>query len=147
MGLPQANVLQVRQVDVVARDADTLRPTKVRRLSEEPAASIRKRPKPPVVDVGGRGPPLKLKRERDKENEPQASSSTPVHVVAGSSSTAKRLGDYSAFKGRGRYAKDVASWVDFLLLPVCDSPDLVVMAVLKIPSTRSMLLILPGMED
>lgn len=137
---PQTNVF--RQVDVVARDADTLRPTKVRRLSGEAATSstsTRKPPKPPAVDLE-KGCSLKVKREGDKEN-------SPARVVAGSGSAAKRLGDYSAFKGRGRYAKDVTSWVDRLLLPAYDPPDLIVMAVLKIPSMRSMLLIPREMED
>lgn len=93
MPIPKAAPDNRRRSDigVVSHDAETLRPLKMRRLSANelraPETSSKSAGKRKAID-----PPT----------------STPQNVTT---TGQKRIDDYSAFKGRGRYAKDSGSYV------------------------------------
>ncbi|GLB40862.1 putative DNA repair protein endonuclease SAE2/CtIP C-terminus [Lyophyllum shimeji] len=92
---------------VVSRDAVSLQPTKIRRLSDEHARSsamTSSTPKPKEIQ------PNEPSTEKGKGKVVQAPVSTPANSVR--TSGQKRMEDYSAFKGRGRYAKDVKAIKD-----------------------------------
>ncbi|KAF8066545.1 DNA repair protein endonuclease SAE2/CtIP C-terminus-domain-containing protein [Lyophyllum atratum] len=85
---------------VVSRDIDSLQPTKMRRLSDEHN---------PSSALGSATPTLKKPQANDGLSKKgggkilQAPLSTPANTVR--TGGQKHLEDYSAFKGRGRYAK------------------------------------------
>ncbi|KAF5372374.1 hypothetical protein D9615_009280 [Tricholomella constricta] len=82
---------------IVSRDAESLQPTKMQRLSDENAT-----PKPKHT-LGNAGPST----TKGKGKELQAPLSTPANQSR--TMGQKRLEDYSVFKGRGRYAKDAST--------------------------------------
>ena len=93
-------------------------PRKVRRLSDDDVHRMPALQKSSVVnfhkhklddeDVGGRPLTPMLSSKGNERGKEEVGANTPT-TASGSGPTQKRLQDYSAFKGRGRYAKDFAS--------------------------------------
>ncbi|KAF9458420.1 DNA repair protein endonuclease SAE2/CtIP C-terminus-domain-containing protein [Collybia nuda] len=101
--IPQPNILRRSDVGVVSRDAETLQPLKMRRLSDngflEQALSSTTHGH--TVQTAAQ----LTSRSMGKRKAVEPPASTPKAPTTGQA----RINDYSAFKGRGRYAKDSGS--------------------------------------